>query len=201
MPRKNLAICGGRPLIHWTLDVALRAAIGDVAVSTEDQEIAALAYSYGVDVITRPAELATDEASGVAVAIHAARWGQDHGYTHLVYLQPTSPLREVQDVARGVSLMLEHHAPVVAVTGVRERLRGWLGGQYGVVRLDSLSDHDAVVCGTLWGRAIDSLVAQGSMYDAGHMAVALYVPQERALDVDTPHDLHVADLLLRERNA
>ena len=65
VPRKNLASLGGVPLIAWSIKAALEAELIDtVVVSTEDQEIAEVAKSFGAEVpFLRPAELATDKAN------------------------------------------------------------------------------------------------------------------------------------------
>ena len=91
VPRKNIRLLAGHPLLAWTIRAALDSLrLDQVVVSTEDEEIAAVAQAYGAEVQIRPAHLATDEAlSRDVVALALAASGAEHS----VLLQPTSPLR------------------------------------------------------------------------------------------------------------
>lgn len=93
IPRKNLVPLFGKPLLLWTIEAAQASKIlGAILVSTDDEEIAAVASRAGAEVIERPAELATDEAPTDPVILHAI----DHSRydpEYVVLLQPTSPLR------------------------------------------------------------------------------------------------------------
>jgi CMP-N,N'-diacetyllegionaminic acid synthase len=108
IPRKNLALVAGKPLIQYTLDI-LKALEGLVIpfVSTDDREIAAYCSAQGFDMeYVRPAELATDTAPLWEVAVHAADWYKArHGLTvsQILLLQPTSPIREVKDVISAIT--------------------------------------------------------------------------------------------------
>lgn len=107
VPGKNIRLLAGRPLIAWTIDRALSSAtITDTVVSTDDQEIAAVARAAGALVPSmRPPELATDEAPTEPVMLHAlaemeARNGR---YDAVVLLQPTSPFRHPQTIDRAMA--------------------------------------------------------------------------------------------------
>src|SRR4051794_40245817 len=97
IPRKNIASVGGKPLIAWTIEAALGSKLLDrVYVSTDDEEIASVSRACGSEVpFMRPAELASDEAGSLGVALHALDWMAAHGGEpdYLLLLQPTSPLR------------------------------------------------------------------------------------------------------------
>lgn len=102
LPGKNLRELCGKPLIAWTIEAAKSCPlIDDVVVSSDDAKIISVAKEYGALVpFVRPAELATDTASSVDVAMHAltelAREGKS--YEYLVLLEPTSPLRGPSDL-------------------------------------------------------------------------------------------------------
>lgn len=92
IPRKNVRLLHGRPLIHWVIEAALHSRVSRVIVSTEDDEIASIAREGGAEVpFVRPQSLATDEASTVDVALHAVDTLGLHASV-LLLLQPTSPL-------------------------------------------------------------------------------------------------------------
>ena len=91
IPRKNIKIIAGKPLVAWTIDVAKKSKLLDrYIVSTEDKKVAEIARKYGAEIIYRPPELATDEASTASVLQHAI--GQIN-CDIIVLLQPTSPIR------------------------------------------------------------------------------------------------------------
>ena len=92
VPRKNIKMIYGKPLMVWTIERALESKfLTHVIVSTDDEEIAEIAKAYGAEVLIRPEELATDNASTLDVMIHAI---SIYSPDTLVLLQPTSPFRE-----------------------------------------------------------------------------------------------------------
>lgn len=105
LPGKNIRPMCGKPLIGWTIEKALKSGHLDVVlVSTDSPEIAAIARDHGAEVpFLRPAELATDTANSYDVIRHAlAHYRQSAGrmFDYTVLLEPTSPLREDDDIDR-----------------------------------------------------------------------------------------------------
>ena len=101
VPRKNLRRVGGIPLIARAITSARAAdGIDRVVVSTDDQEIAAVAREWGAEVVTRPAELSGDTASSESALEHAldelAKLGVEVGI--LVFIQATSPFIDPADL-------------------------------------------------------------------------------------------------------
>ncbi|MDQ0567357.1 NTP transferase domain-containing protein [Erythrobacter citreus] len=96
--RKNIRQLAGKPLIAWTIQAALAVkGIERVVVSTEDEEIAAVAREWGAETpFLRPAELATDTAPGIAPVLHAIDELPEH--EDLILLQATSPLRSAAQI-------------------------------------------------------------------------------------------------------
>jgi CMP-N,N'-diacetyllegionaminic acid synthase len=109
IPRKNIAPLGGRPLIVWTIDAALRAqGLSRVVVSTDDDEIAIVAAGAGAEVpFRRPRELAADSSEALPVVRHAIEQLEAQGWCAdaVVYLQPTSPLRGTGPIERAIELL------------------------------------------------------------------------------------------------
>lgn len=105
LPRKNVLSFGGRPLISWS--IALAQALPEVVacvVSTDDDEIGAIAREAGAVVIDRPASLAGDEVPSLDVLIHAAEQMISSGteFDSVMLLQPTNPLRPVPMVSAAI---------------------------------------------------------------------------------------------------
>jgi len=202
IPRKNLAPLAGRPLLAWTLDAARAAeTVVRVVVSTDDEDIAAAAGD--AEVLRRPKELATDETPMVDVVRHAL--GELGRLDVLVLLQPTSPLRRAEHVDGAVRLLLETGADsVVSVVEVPHR--------YGAESLMELENGRLTVRSQpttrqqqprLYARNGPAVLALRPerlgevLYGAD---VRAYVMSERdSLDVDTPEDLELAELLLSRR--
>lgn len=91
IPRKNIRTIAGKPLIAWTIETASQSNLIDrYIVSTEDLEIADVVAKYGVEVLQRPVDLATDDASTLSVLQHAV---SNISCDIIVLLQTTSPIR------------------------------------------------------------------------------------------------------------
>ena len=123
LPRKNIRVLGGKPLIVWSIDVAKDIPeICDILVSTDDPAIAAVCAEAGAYVPWhRPSELATDNVSSVDVALHALDWYEaKKGVVDAVMLlQPTSPFRTRATVKRGIELYSKHgHCAVLGVSPI-----------------------------------------------------------------------------------
>ncbi|HEX2872428.1 MAG TPA: acylneuraminate cytidylyltransferase family protein [Polyangiaceae bacterium] len=113
VPRKNLLPVAGKPLIAYSiLHAQACPSITRIIVSTDDDEIAQVARSFGAEVpFKRPAEAASDTATDFQVFHHALTWLSQHeSYVPelVVHLRPTGPVREVALIERAVQLMLDN---------------------------------------------------------------------------------------------
>jgi CMP-N,N'-diacetyllegionaminic acid synthase len=112
IPHKNVLPFCGHPLIAWTISTALRSECVDtVYVSTDDEEIGAVAMKYGAGVIRRPAELATDSSTSESALLHASQELGNRGAEPetVVFLQATSPLREASEIDEAVRHMSQEN--------------------------------------------------------------------------------------------
>ncbi len=113
IPRKNLLPLLGKPLIAYSIEQALASRwVTRTIVSTDDEEIAAVARQSGAEVpFMRPAEYAQDRSLDFEVFQHALSWLRDReGYTCelVVHLRPTGPVRRVAVVDEAIEQMLAH---------------------------------------------------------------------------------------------
>lgn len=113
LPGKNVRELCGKPLIAWSIEKARKSRFLDrVVVSTDDARIAQVARDFGAEVpFLRPPELAIDTASTYDVIRHAlSHYGERHGeqFAYTVLLEPTSPLREDDDIDRALRLLHDH---------------------------------------------------------------------------------------------
>jgi N-acylneuraminate cytidylyltransferase len=113
IPRKNIRPFVGHSLIAYSIAAGLQAKkMMRVVVTTDDEEIAKVARSYGAETpFMRPAELAQDWTTDLPVFQHALNWLAEHEDYHpqvVVHLRPTTPIRPPDLVDRSVSLLLAH---------------------------------------------------------------------------------------------
>ena len=109
----------GKPLIQHTIEAALAAKrINEVYVSTEDSEIAGIAESLGALIIDRPIELAGEMVSTFDVMKHAEETLNSPDV--LVVLQPTSPLRNAQEIDKAIALLEPDVDTVVGVCELKK---------------------------------------------------------------------------------
>ncbi len=107
IPRKNIRTIAGKPLIAWTIEAALNSKLVDrFVVSTEDEEIGGIAAGLGSEVLKRPPELATDDATTLSVLQHVVK---ETGCDIVVLLQPTSPIRRPGLIDECITEFLEEN--------------------------------------------------------------------------------------------
>lgn len=221
VPRKNVALLGGRPLIAWTIEAALGASyVGKVVVSTDDDEIQHIAQQYLGDcrhgcVVRRPPELATDQAPSAPVVLHA--WEQAGSeFDMIVLLQPTSPLRSADDIEAAARVFAREfrHGEPIALTSITPALEPakaavlrWVDpARPGAVQPFSPQPpaKDAELHrlnGAMYMLSLPSLrqwAATCTPFLPGER-LGYVMPAERSLDIDTPEDMRRAEGALAER--
>jgi N-acylneuraminate cytidylyltransferase/CMP-N,N'-diacetyllegionaminic acid synthase len=207
IPRKNIKLIAGKPLIVWTIEAALRSSLLDaVVVSTDDPEIAEVARRAGAQVpFMRPSELAQDQTPGLDPVLHAL--DQLPQYDSVLLLQPTSPLRTTEDIDACLRLAMQHHAPSVVSVSEPDTHPYWTYRLSGGQTLDRLIDAPPVTR----RQDLPAVVAlNGALYFAdacwlrhsgsfiGTETLAYVMARERSVDLDTPLDWKFAELLLKE---
>jgi CMP-N,N'-diacetyllegionaminic acid synthase len=123
IPRKNVRLLCGKPLIAYTIETALSSKLIDrVVVSTEDEEIAEISKEYSAEVIKRPEELARDDSPTIDVIMHVLNWFEEKNeyFDIVVLLEPTSPLRKENDLDNAVSLFIENIDKADSLTSLGE---------------------------------------------------------------------------------
>ncbi len=121
LPRKNTLILAGKPLVAHSIDVAKKAKYVDKTyVSTEDKEIKDISLKFGVSVVDRPKELATDTADYLDVVKHMIDTIPECKENPvIVLLETTSPIREIHDVEKCIEMYNENVDSVISVNHVK----------------------------------------------------------------------------------
>ena len=114
-------LLGGQPLITRVIRYALNATSTDLIVTTEDEEIAAVAIQHGAMVIQRPHHLSEDDVALDEVVVHAVQAMEERmsaTFEHILTIQPASPFLQPETIDHGVR-DAESHDCVIAVTDDR----------------------------------------------------------------------------------
>ncbi|MEH6504179.1 MAG: pseudaminic acid cytidylyltransferase [Cycloclasticus sp.] len=105
IPRKNIKLFHGKPMIAWSIEVAKASGLFDrIIVSTDDNEIAEVAKKWGAEVpFIRPEELSNDHAGTTPVIAHAIQWALDQGLDikAVCCIYATAPFIQEEDLKRG----------------------------------------------------------------------------------------------------
>ena len=117
IPRKNTRLFLGKPIIAYTIDVALKSGMfKDVIVSTDDDEIAEIASSYGASVPFMRSEKNSDDFAGtddVMLEVLISLLEKGKSYTHACCLYPTAPFIDIQSLRKAYDLMLDQQFDTV----------------------------------------------------------------------------------------
>jgi N-acylneuraminate cytidylyltransferase len=188
IPRKNIKPICGHPLLAWTIQAAQDAALlGSFAVSTEDDEIAAVAELYGAPVLKRPQPLAEDDVLSRDVVAHALRI---LGGATAVLLQPTSPVRRPGLIDRVVEFFRSGDWDSVS-TGYDYWLYPPHGTEHRRQDIDTVFVNDgSVICSTA------ETVFNGSLF--GLKAGTLVTSREENVDIDDSFDFWLAEKILEK---
>lgn len=217
VPRKNIRVIAGRPLIGWTIQQAKQSGLFDlIAVSSDSPQILQAAKDEGADLtVKRPVELASDN-SGKAPAIrHCLIAGEQVlGYNAdtLVDLDVTSPLRLVEDIEGAVNLLEKSQVSNV-ITGAPARRSPYFNlverDAKGTIHLAKslprpvLRRQDAPACFDMnasiyvWRRDV-FMDNPRVFYDD---TLLFEMPESRSVDIDTELDFEFVELLLTRQHA
>ena len=214
-PRKNIAPLDGRPLLGWAIEAARTSGVfGDVWVSTDDAEIAAVASRYGARVHERPRALGADDATIAQVALDFAERRATAGAAadHLGIVLPTAALLRAEDLRGGWDLLRARDAdfavavttylesPFQALEEVDGHLRLFFGSDG--VRQSQKLPRVVVDSGYFYFVRVAALRETRALY--GERLVGYPIPRERSIDIDEPGHLVIAEALLaleRQRTA
>jgi len=112
LPQKNILNLAGKPLIAWSIEAASKSKYLDkVIVTSDDSEILNVSQNYGVNIIKRPNELASDTATTFDAISHVIE--NNPKYDYIVLLQPTSPLRNSLHIDEAIQRLFEKNADAI----------------------------------------------------------------------------------------
>jgi pseudaminic acid cytidylyltransferase len=209
IPRKNLKLFHGKPIIAYSIEASLSSGLYDkVIVSTDDDEIAKVAQSYGADIpFLRPAELSNDSAATLPVVQHALRALADDGamFDFACCIYATAPFIRESDLALAFDRLASRadksysfavtSYPFPIQRAVKLETDGTVAmfqPEFFQVRSQDLEPayHDAGQF--YWGRSAAWL--RGDIMFSS-VAVPIVLERQRVQDIDTEEDWRRAELL------
>lgn len=213
LPGKNIKEIAGKPLIVWTIQTALQSNwLDKIIVSTDNETIASVSREVGAEVpFMRPKHLANDKAKVIDVVLHAIDWFESQGenYDLLLLLQPTSPLRTVQDIENAIQLLFEKQAKAIISVCENEHPPYWSNtlpadhSMKNFINFDAIKNRQELptfyrLNGAIYLSEIDYLKQNKGFW--GSQTYAYVMPKERSVDIDSLLDFKLAELLLNEKN-
>ena len=215
IPRKNIRNLCGKPLIAYSIEVALSSKyIEKVIVSTEDEEIAEIAKKWGAEVpFFRPVELSTDTAKSIDVAKHSIEEIEkitDDEYPIIVFLEPPAPFRSSEDIDNCIELYLKHNSgSVVSVCEANK----YHPAMMKIIKDNSLIPYSKenftegiprqllrpevyMINGCIYISQRDNIM-DGDFY--GDPILPYIMPYERSINIDTLLDWHTAEAIINSQ--
>jgi N-acylneuraminate cytidylyltransferase len=210
LPGKNIMPLLGKPLIQYSIEVALKTiGIEKVFVSTDDADIATVAQSNGAIVIDRPIELAQDNSPEWLAWKHAINWVKEQygDFNEFVSLPVTSPLRSVKDVESAILRRSNVGADIcIAVTPasrspyfnmVKESSNNLIELVNKPANLISRrQDAPEVfdITTVVYVANVEFIMKNNNLFDG--IVTSVEVPKHRAVDIDDMYDFNFAESIL-----
>jgi CMP-N-acetylneuraminic acid synthetase len=215
VPRKNIRQLAGKPLIAYTIETSLQSGmLTDVVVSTDDEEIQEISIRYGAQApFLRPAELSTDTALALPTMQHAVQEMEQRKqkkYDYVVMLQPTSPLRSVEDIDESLNKLIASGADgLISIVHVDNnhpmKMKRLVG--------DRLVDYETppienpprqilppvyIMNGVIFATSRDVMMLKNTFQ--GEHCIGYLMGAERSVDIDTEIDFMVVEQLLTKKH-
>ncbi|NBU81347.1 MAG: acylneuraminate cytidylyltransferase family protein [Flavobacteriaceae bacterium] len=216
VPKKNIKILNGHPLLYYTINCANQSSLfDDLVVSSDDEEMLAIAQQLGAEkIIKRPDHLASDTSSKWDVFIHLVEeYEASMGKTvdYLVDLDVTVPLRKPEHIEGAIQMILDNDTDVV-ITGYEPERNPYFNmmelndGKYAsmVKKSDKpiVRRQDAPVVFSLTPAVY--VVKKEALYQFKHWSEArcmIYeIPRQNAVDIDTEFDFKLVEFLMQNTN-
>lgn len=210
IPRKNIFPVAGKPLLVWTIEAAFKSKlINRIIVSSDNEEILNVASKFGAEPIKRPKTMAGDKSPYNLLIFHVLDYlkkKENYVPDILVYLQPTSPLREGKDIDKAISLLKGEAGSVISVYEIDNKiLKSFLVSEKGFMkgisndRFPFMNRQDLpkvyMPNGAIYVIKRNLFQRTGKLFS--NKTIPFVMSQEKSLDIDLLDDLKKTEKLLR----
>ncbi len=209
LPRKNVLPLQGKPLIAWTIESALQSQyIDTVCVSSDDEEILAIAEEYKILTVNRPNELATDTATTFDAVKHSIDLISEK-YEYIVLLQPTSPLRTAKHIDEAIALLEQKKADAVVSVCEMEHSPLWSNTLHDDGSMEGFLSDEVFqrsqdlptyyrLNGAIYICRTNSLLSEKTFF-LSEKIFAYVMDREISIDIDNQIDFYTAESILRSK--
>ena len=213
IPKKNIKIFAGKPIIAYSIEAAKESELFDrIIVSTDSEEIVKVSAKYRAEIpFTRPIELSDDYTGTDEVFIHAIEWllENDKPYDYACCIYPTAPLLKVDYLKKGLELLKKNEAtstftvttfpsPIFRALKINKENRVeviWPEYEdYGSQDLPK-AYHDA---GQFYWVKVDKYIKERRIWSKDAMPIVL--PRYLVQDIDTIEDWETTEMLFQQIN-
>lgn len=212
LPRKNIMPLFDKPLIAWSIEAAKKSKyIDNVIVSSDSEEILEVARAFEANTpFVRPKELAADDTRSIDVVIHALNFYEGDKYDCVILLQPTSPLRDEQDIDRAIEyFFIKNATSVIGVCEVEHSplwsntldesmsMDNFLDDRYNNSRSQDLPTYYRIN-GAFYMSKVSSVLKNETFFTKKDI-YAYQMSQEHSVDIDTFFDFITAESILKHK--
>ncbi len=216
IPRKNIKILQGKPLVAYTIEEAKKSKyLTHLVVSTEDEEIKNISLKYGAEVpFLRPEELATDDALAIPTVQHTVitiEKIKNIKYDYVIMLQPTAPLRKTEDIDKALAMLIEADADgVISVLDVDNwhpmKMKKFDENSYLIDYQTPPVENPPrqilpkvyMVNGAIYAAKRDVFMEKNTF--KGEKCLGYIMPPDRSVNIDIEIDFLIAEYYLRKKD-
>jgi len=194
IPKKNIIPINGKPLISYTINASTNSSIKQTWVSTDCEEIKLVSKGLGANIINRPSEISGDNSKSEEALLNFAEWVD---FDVVVFIQPTSPLLESDDIDGAIKMMIDKNLDSVFSAYKEHWIPRWSQDMYPYywdinnrpMRQDVPERY--VENGAFYITTRKALLESGLRYSGN---IGIYeMPMSRSFQVDTTEDLELIE--------
>jgi CMP-N,N'-diacetyllegionaminic acid synthase len=215
VPKKNIKLLDGLPLISYTIEAALKSTLIDrYIISTDDIEIKKIAEKYGAEVpFLRPAYLAQDSSSSVSALKHAVDWAEKDNeikYDYIVELMCTNPFKTHEDIDACIRKILisnadsviavhklDDHHPARIKKIINDRIEDFCIQETPESRRQDLKPEAYIRSGAIYVIKRDHLMVENRRYGSFESRPYILSPN-KVINIDTELDFIVAESIIKK---
>jgi len=207
IPKKNIKQLNGKLLVYYTIDSARSSnALDKIVVSTDDKEIANVSKKYGVDVMMRPKELATEHSPTEDALIHVLdvlKEKESYEPTIVLTLEPTSPLRREETIRGCIDLYRNTDADsVITVVETRTCFGQLINGKFKFLFKNQprrRQDRESLFKESSTVYLTEVKILREKRLVLGDNLYGYVVSSAEAIDINDPWDFDIAEIMMNKK--
>jgi CMP-N-acetylneuraminic acid synthetase len=209
LPNKNILNLNGKPLIAYSIEAALQSKyINNVVVSSDSDSILNIAKSFKAQTIKRPDYLATDSAKSFDAIKHTIE--NMPQYDYIVLLQPTSPLRDANNIDQAINLLEQKNADAIISVSAMEHSPLWANTLDDNLSMKNFLKDEVLnkrsqdletyyrLNGAIYITKTDKLLKEETFFLKDNI-FAYIMNRENSIDIDEDIDFQLAKIILDKK--